>query len=71
MAKQKLYRTVQERKIAGVCGGLAEYFDLDVSIVRVVFLAALLLAGTAGILYLIIWFVVPEKDETPGLEKKD
>jgi len=57
--KKKLMRSSTDKKIAGVCGGLAEYFDLDATIIRVVWLLALLCAGTGGLAYLILWIVVP------------
>ena len=60
--------------IGGVCSGLAAYFDIDVTLIRIVFLA-LLLAGSFGFwLYLIIWIVAPkaltpaQKCELRGLE---
>jgi phage shock protein C len=60
MAK-KLYRSRTDSMIAGVCGGLAEYFDIDPTLVRLA-AVALTLAGGSGILaYLIFWFVIPQK----------
>jgi phage shock protein C len=60
MAK-KLYRSRHDRMIAGVCGGLAEYFDIDSTLVRLI-AVALTLAGGSGILaYLIFWFVVQQR----------
>jgi phage shock protein PspC (stress-responsive transcriptional regulator) len=49
--------------IAGVCGGLAEYFDLDVSIIRILFVVlTIFTAAFPGILvYIIMWIVVPEQ----------
>ena len=62
---KKLYLDVESRKIGGVCSGLAAYFDIDVTIIRVIFLA-LLLCGSFGFwLYLIIWIVAP-KAVTPA-----
>ena len=60
MAKQ-LYRSVTDRRIAGVCGGLAEYLDIDPLVIRLIFVVLLLL-GVAPIVlvYLIMWIVVPE-----------
>lgn len=52
-------RSSTDKKIAGVCGGLAEYFDLDATIIRVVWLLAVLCAGTGVLVYLILWMVVP------------
>ncbi|MCQ2184397.1 MAG: PspC domain-containing protein, partial [Bacteroidales bacterium] len=45
MASKKLQRTVADKKIAGVCGGIAKYFDIDPTVVRIVYLIAFL-AGT-------------------------
>jgi phage shock protein PspC (stress-responsive transcriptional regulator) len=50
-----------EKKIFGVCSGLANYFDIDPTIVRVLFLAGFLLFGTGLLLYLILFFVMPDK----------
>lgn len=60
MAKQ-LYRSRTERKIWGICGGLAEYFNLDPSIVRTLFVVSLFF-GTLGLwVYLIMRLLVPEQ----------
>lgn len=68
MAK-KLYRSTIDKKIAGVCGGIAEYFNLDATIVRVIFLLLLLPGGLPGFLpYVLLWILMPE---TPGVNKKD
>lgn len=52
-------RSSTDKKIAGVCGGLAEYFDIDATIIRVVWLLAVLFAGTGILVYLVLWIVVP------------
>jgi phage shock protein C len=49
-----------DRKIAGVCWAFANYFDLDVTVVRVVWLLVLLCAGTGLLAYIIAWIVIPE-----------
>lgn len=60
MEPKRLYRS-KERMLGGVCGGVADYFSLDKTIVRLIF-AALVLAGTVGIwLYLLMWIIVPEE----------
>jgi len=62
MAK-KLYRSRTDRKIWGVCGGLAKHFDMDPTIVRVIFVASLL-CGTLGLwVYIIIAIIVPQESE--------
>ena len=61
---KKLYRTEgTDAKIAGVCGGLAEYFDLDPTIVRLVALALLIFRGAGVLLYLIGALVIPKKSK--------
>jgi len=61
VARQRLVRPRQGRKIAGVCAGLAEYFDIDVTLIRVIWLV-ILFAGGAGLIgYVIGWIVMPEE----------
>lgn len=60
MAK-RLYRSNTDKMIAGVCGGLAQYFDIDPVIPRVIFLILLLPGGLPGIVpYGFLWIAVPE-----------
>lgn len=62
MAK-KLYRSRTDRKIWGVCGGLVKYFDVDPTIIRVIFLVSIL-CGTLGLwVYIIIAIIVPLESE--------
>jgi phage shock protein C len=64
--EKKLQRDTQDKRLAGVCSGLAEYFDVDVTLIRVAFVVAVL-AGFSGILaYLILWVAVPAKRSMPG-----
>ncbi len=60
MAK-KLYRSAEEKKIAGVCGGLGEYFDIDPTIIRLIWLAMLFAVGSGVLAYIIAWIIVPER----------
>ncbi len=60
MAK-KLYRSVEDKKIAGVCGGLGDYFDIDPTIIRLIWLAMIFAVGTGVLAYIIAWIIVPEK----------
>jgi len=67
VARKRLVRPSQGRKIAGVCAGFAEYFDLDVTLVRVVWLVCALF-GLAGIVaYLAAWIVMPEEPKLAAL----
>jgi phage shock protein PspC (stress-responsive transcriptional regulator) len=63
---KRLMRSSTDKKIGGVCGGLAEYFDLDPTIVRVVWLLAVFFAGTGFVVYLILWLVLPIAPATPA-----
>jgi phage shock protein PspC (stress-responsive transcriptional regulator) len=63
---KKLHRFAEERKIAGVCGGLGDYFDLDPVFFRLFFLMSLLFGGLGAVVYLILWIMVPEKTGAQG-----
>ncbi len=59
--ERKLYRDEQHKVIGGVCAGLAAYLNIDVSIVRVLFLLAFILKGSGGLIYIIMWIVLPKR----------
>jgi len=61
MNAKKLYRKPNEQMIAGVCSGLAEYFSLDTTIVRLLFVLLFFLGGHGILIYLILWIVMPIK----------
>ncbi len=56
---RRLVRSRYDKKIGGVCAGVARYFDLDPLTVRLVWLLTFLLAGTGGLAYIICWIVMP------------
>ncbi len=61
MEPKKLYRIIEQKQIAGVSAGLAEYFNIDVQLVRVLFVLSILF-GTLGIwVYLILAVILPKK----------
>ena len=60
MSERKLTRSVN-RKLAGVCGGIAEFLGLDPTIVRIIWLLCIFLGGFGILAYLIMWLVMPEK----------
>lgn len=66
---KKLYRSRTERMIAGVCGGIAEFSQIDVTLVRIGFVILTFFSGLGIILYLIMAIIVPEKDEQSGSVK--
>jgi phage shock protein C len=57
---RKLYRSRNQRMIAGVCGGLADYFNLDATLVRVLFLLLAVFGGTGLVIYIVMWVIVPD-----------
>jgi phage shock protein C len=63
MNDKKLVRSQHDKMIGGVCGGLANYLGIDSTVVRVIFVLALFFGGSGGLLYLILWFVMPLSSE--------
>lgn len=61
--EKKLYRSKNNKKIFGVCGGLAEYFDIDATIIRLVLVFAVLFAGVGVLAYLIAALVIPNQPD--------
>jgi len=58
---RKLYRSISQRQIGGVCGGLGEFLNVDPTIMRLAFVAGFFLTGSLTFwIYLIMWIVVPE-----------
>ena len=63
MAKvmKKLFRPEKGKKVAGVCAGIANYFEIDVTLIRVVWAFLLIPGGVPGILpYIVCWIVIPK-----------
>jgi len=60
---RKLYRSRTDRKLAGVCGGLAQYFHLDPTLIRVLFVVLAVLGGSGLVLYLAMWIIVPNEPQ--------
>jgi phage shock protein C len=59
---RRLYRSRSDRRIAGVCGGIAKYLNVDPTVIRIIFLLAVLF-GTFGVwAYLIVWLCAPEEE---------
>lgn len=59
--QKRLYRSLKDRKIAGVCGGLAAYLDADPVIVRLAWIIFTLAGGAGIIAYILSWIIVPEE----------
>lgn len=61
IVQKKLIRSRRNRKIAGVCGGFAEYLDIDATLVRLVWLMLALFGGWGLIGYIVAWIILPEE----------
>lgn len=61
--KKKLCKSRTDKKIAGVCGGLAQYFGIDSTIIRLALVLLVLCAGTGLLAYIIAAIVLPDEDE--------
>ena len=60
--EKRLVKIAAQKKIAGVCAGLARYFGLDVSIVRIAYILLTILSGSLLLwLYIILWLVLPQE----------
>ena len=62
---RKLFRNADDKKIAGVCSGLAAFFSIDVTILRIIFLAGILFGAVSFWIYIVVWIVAPIAD-TPA-----
>jgi phage shock protein C len=60
-AGKKLYLSDTDRKIAGVCGGIAEYFGVDSTLIRVIWIIIALIAGSGILAYFIAWLLIPRR----------
>ena len=60
---KKLYKSNTDKKLCGVCGGLAEYLNVDSTVVRLILVLAILFAGCGLLAYLIAALVMPNKPE--------
>jgi phage shock protein C len=56
---KRLMRSSTDKKLGGVCAGLAQYFDMDTTLVRVLWLLVVLFGGTGILLYVILWIALP------------
>lgn len=68
--KKKLYRSNKRRMIAGVCGGIGEYFDIDPILVRIVFLLLCLMGGSGVFFYIFCWIIIPKQGQENRNQEK-
>lgn len=59
--EKKLYRSNTNKMFAGVCGGLADYLNTDVSIIRILWALSILLLGTGLLIYIVCAIIIPSK----------
>ncbi|HEY4462481.1 MAG TPA: PspC domain-containing protein [Streptosporangiaceae bacterium] len=64
---KRLYRRREGRIVAGVCAGLAAYFGVDVTLVRLAFAVATIVWGLGVLIYLLAWAVIPEEGESASI----
>lgn len=62
--EKKLYKSNTDKKLCGVCGGIAEYLDIDSTVVRLIVVLAVLFAGCGILAYIVAALVMPNKPET-------
>jgi phage shock protein C len=69
---KKLYRSTDNRWLAGVCGGLAKYFDIDPTLVRVIFVVLAFFGLGGAIIYILLWVLIPQEptDEEQAIMDK-
>ena len=63
MEQKKLSRSTKNKMIGGVCAGVADYFNVDPTIVRVIYVLLIFLFGSGILLYLILWIIMPKQLE--------
>lgn len=71
MSEKRLYRSRTNKVIAGVCGGLGEYFEIDPVILRILWAVLVLVFGTGILAYLIAWLVMPSTPLISPVEVND
>ena len=70
--KKRLYRSRSERWLAGVCGGIGDYFDIDATVIRILFVLFALVFGSGLLFYLILWILIPlEPDVVESLAAQE
>lgn len=66
----KLHRSETDRVIAGVCGGLAEYFNIDSTIIRLIFVLITIFGGSGILIYLVLWLVIPREGSSKNIPEE-
>ena len=64
--QRRLVRPMREKKIAGVCAGFANYLGVDVTLIRILWLLAVLFGGTGIVAYIVAWIAMPQEADLPA-----
>mgnify|MGYP001406526881 CR=1 FL=1 len=67
---KRLYRSRENKILGGVCGGIAEYFEVDPVLVRLLLIIVILAGGAGIIAYIIAWIIIPIEPGTKTLQRK-
>ncbi len=68
--QKKLYRSRTDKKLLGVLGGFAKYFNIDATVLRIIYvLLSLFVLGCPVIIYLVVALIIPEEPETPDYQE--
>ena len=59
---KRLYRSSLDKQLGGVCGGIAEYLELDSSLIRIAAILLLFIGGTGFLAYLVAWLIIPKNN---------
>lgn len=70
MENVRLYRSLENRMVAGVCGGLGSYLNIDATFIRLLFVLLLFGSDFGFILYLLLWILVPEEGKAYGFKEE-
>ena len=68
MNNKKLYRSIANKKICGVCGGLGEYFEVDATLIRLLWVIFTFCGGAGLLAYIICAIIVPQQNQLPSPE---
>ena len=71
MEAKRLYRSRKDKILAGICGGVGKYLDIDPIIIRLIFIVLLLTVGSGILIYLIAWIIIPLEPEDADFVVKE
>src|SRR3972149_8252000 len=67
---KKLYRSESDRIIAGVCGGLADYFEVDPTLIRLILILLVVFGGSGVFLYILLWLFIPTQSKVSSYSEE-